>query len=137
MANECPQRVKYLENSEKTARIFSGNSNWITKQAAKKKDEMSRANIDNTPESSSMPVLHYKYIMNEPFLNGTKDQYQESTDVNSYIIKSKLNIDGVKVKKQEEMLDYVKTVALSKEFQIWKGNQILFTLDITEILLSK
>ena len=60
---------------------------------------MSRANIDNTPESSSMPVLHYKYIMNEPFLNGTKDQYQESTDVNSYIIKSKLNIDGVKVKK--------------------------------------
>lgn len=29
------------------------------------------AGFDNRPATANMPVLKYKYVMNEPFVNGT------------------------------------------------------------------
>lgn len=33
---------------------------------------------NNGPKAMEMPTLHYKYRMNEPFINGERGQYQVS-----------------------------------------------------------
>jgi len=49
-----------------------------------------------------MPMLTYKYIMNEPFINGTADQTNTSHSANENKLKLKGVIqEDVKMKKQE------------------------------------
>ena len=39
---------------------------------------------NNGPQARSMPTLHYKYRMNEPFVNGEAGQYQVSHEQNNF-----------------------------------------------------
>lgn len=38
----------------------------------------------NGPAAQEMPTLHYKYRMNEPFVDGEKGQYQISHEQNDF-----------------------------------------------------
>lgn len=50
-----------------------------------------------------MPNLGYKYIMNEPFVNGTADQYCSSRDVNAFKLEVKYEgLEGLAKKDQEK-----------------------------------
>lgn len=39
---------------------------------------------NNGPMAAEMPTLHYKYRMNEPFVNGERGQYQISHEQNDF-----------------------------------------------------
>jgi hypothetical protein len=84
-----------------------------------------------------MPNLGYKYIMNEPFVNGTSDMYRSSHDVNSYKIEFKSEgLEGIAKKDQDRMKDEIYTrlkedpdqkslKPVIKNFTLYSGRQVL------------
>lgn len=63
-----------------TEEIYNRHKPYIEQVRDKKREKNSKYDISNAPNSMNFPLLKYKYVMNEPFVGGTKAQDQWSHD---------------------------------------------------------
>ena len=67
----CPQRAQFETKWTQSQAVYHKHKGNLKSGQKQRKNQMSELfGHDNGPMASEMPTLHYKYRMNEPFING-------------------------------------------------------------------
>src|SRR5437016_3828139 len=60
----CPERAVQERKDKQTSVIYNRNKDWIKKAREEKLKANKITGFDNTPNSTVLPELKYKYVMN-------------------------------------------------------------------------
>ena len=83
--NECPDRESFERKYKHSQYVYAQHKDELKKGAGKRKTQMDELfGHNNGPMASQMPTLHYKYRMNEPFVNGERGCYHLSHEQNDF-----------------------------------------------------
>lgn len=77
----CDKRKDYLAKHNHAQSVYQKHRNELKKNAADRKIQMLElAGQHNGPQSNELPMLHYKYRMNEPFVGGVQKEFASSRE---------------------------------------------------------
>ena len=81
----CPDRSAYEHKWSKSQQVYQKFKTQLKTNARGRKGQMEELfGHHNGPTAQEMPTLHYKYRMNEPFVNGERGQYQVSHEQDTF-----------------------------------------------------
>ena len=133
----CENRYQYEANYEKTSRVYNRNKAWIEQARYNKKTKNQNAldtgEIVNVPQSTIMPHLTYKYVMNEPFVQGTSAQIQNSHDQFKFKRARDLfnpNNDPVVVEKTEDEMR-------EEQVKLWDDVTLAMDQDASKLIIKQ
>lgn len=137
--DECPNKSEVLRRDAKCQNVYARLKNELKKKQQERKDEhIELYGQHNGPKAQDIPVLRYKYQMNEPFLAGASGQFATSIEQMDY---KKRAIYGIlpeqsqqKVEDLEHILEQCKGQPLPdiNNFIVKQDNEELFGLKIKE-----
>ena len=68
---KCPKKASFEEKYTKSQQVYNKFKDKLkTTQRQRKDQHQELFGHNNGPMAAEMPTLHYKYRMNEPFVNG-------------------------------------------------------------------
>ena len=92
----CPQKAAYEQKWEKSQMVYNKFKTELKSRQHKRKGQMEELfGHNNGPTANEMPTLHYKYRMNEPFVDGERGQYQISHEQNDFKKKVVYGLDDL------------------------------------------